>query len=73
MYIAFEKNTLSDPESRVFFLGDDVAQAMVELDKLNNDGDEGVWILAQIIDENSSQVYSIVKTVLDTVRSANGN
>lgn len=73
MYIAFEKNTLSDPESRVFFLGDDVAQAMVELDKLNNDGDEGVWVLAQIIDENSSQVYSIVKTVLDTVRSANGN
>lgn len=73
MYIAFEKNPLGSPESKVYYLGDDVAGAMVKLDKLNNNGDEGVWILAQIIDENSSQVYSIVKTVLDTVRSANGN
>lgn len=73
MYIAFEKNKLGEIESKVYYLGDDVAAAMVKLDKLNNDGDEGVWILAQIIDENSSQVYSIVKTVLDTVRSANGN
>lgn len=73
MYIAFERNKLGEPESRVIFLGDDVAQAMIQLDELTNVTHGGVWVLAQIIDENSSQVYSIVKTVLDTVRSANGN
>jgi len=64
MYIAFEKNKMFEPESRVMFLGEDVVEAIANYHILQSNDPKSVWVLAQIIDENNSQVYNIVVNVL---------
>jgi hypothetical protein len=70
MYIAFEKNPLGEPESKVFFLGDEVAEAIVGTCKLQKQHPESTWVMGQVIDENNSQIHRILTDVIKLMEEA---
>ena len=70
MYIAFERKAVGVVESRVFFLGEDVAEAIVNTCRLQKQHPDSVWTMAQVIDENNSQIHRILTDVIKLMEEA---